>query len=120
MDLADPSVRMRDSLKFLKSLKVEAATRDAVAVTSNGKLLIGYRGTLRGADLVPDAQIALNLKKSKRFDESLGFAKNMMKKLNMKPANVEFVGHSLGKLCFCFVWFVFLIFFFLPTRWLVS
>jgi hypothetical protein len=93
---------IHSQMRFLKSLKVEKATRDAVAFTrvmksGDKQVLFAFRGTAQLRDLVPDAQILFNAKKMKRLDEAEAFAKSVMKGMKgVKPQNIQFFGHSLG------------------------
>ena len=52
------------ALGYLKTLQLDKATSDAVALTQKvggkDKLVFGFRGTAQLSDLVPDAQLALN------------------------------------------------------------
>merc|ERR1712137_429301 len=83
------------AVNFLKSLRVEKATLDAVALRAAGDsdVLFGFRGTAKLRDLVPDAQLAFNKQKIQRLEEAKQFVRSVM-----RGRNGKFVayGHSLG------------------------
>jgi hypothetical protein len=90
----------KKTLEFLKTLKVEAATLDAIAIRSTvagkSELLFGFRGTAKVRDLVPDMQLAFNKKSIRRLDEAKAFVDKVMKAGRFKPTQVTSYGHSLG------------------------
>jgi hypothetical protein len=82
----EAALKMRASRKFLASLHVEDATRDAVALIikniygkgTKEQFLFGFRGTANARDIIPDAQIMMNAKKMKRMDEAKAFVEKVL------------------------------------------
>ncbi len=92
---------LRNGLKYLDTLSVRSATRDAVAFdhvdeNKNTKRLFGFRGTAKLRDLVPDIQLAVNAKKVGRLDEARAFVERVNKEAPVEGKNMHFYGHSLG------------------------
>jgi hypothetical protein len=87
-------VAARENLEYLKQLKVKDATRDAIAVTSDfdvrKKTVFGFRGTKELRDLIPDVQLALNMKKVGRLDQAREFVKRVAEKEKLEGKGLCF------------------------------
>ena len=87
---------MEQNIAFLEGLKVKNATRDAVALESDGKPIFGFRGTKQARDLIPDLQLALNMKRVGRLEEAKKFVAQVQKENNYADGDMIMTGHSLG------------------------
>jgi hypothetical protein len=87
---------------------------------ANGEgLVFSFRGTSGLRDLIPDVQLALNMKKVGRLEEAKQFVNEVMKENpQIKDKDMDMYGHSLGGLKreTVLVFFFFFFFFFFFTR----
>jgi hypothetical protein len=73
-----------EGVKYLKSLRIEKLTADAVAFTrmvdGQEKVVFGFRGTAKLRDLIPDAQLMFNKANIPRLNEAKAFVKGVLEK----------------------------------------
>ena len=91
-----PNMRPKVILGYrLKDTPEYNATRQVIYTKNDNDIIIGYRGTDEGRDVLTDAKLALgNLKSTFRFKKDLDWTHNVMESMN--PNKVVFTGHSLG------------------------
>tara|TARA_R110002072_G_scaffold127076_1_gene264176 strand:- start:1357 stop:4380 length:3024 start_codon:yes stop_codon:yes gene_type:complete len=91
-----PNVRPKFILGY-RLMDTSEYNRERQVVYSKSKddIIIGYRGTDDGRDVMTDVKLAMgNLKSSFRFKKDLDWTHSVMDSLS--PSKVVFTGHSLG------------------------